>query len=350
MSKVFKLILITGVTALLLGLFMFKDQVPKVLSIFLSSESIDRTVGSIGTPKNTDGKTNILLLGIDKRADNHSMLTDTIIVVSIDNETGNTVMTSIPRDLWINEIKGKINSVYYWASQNEKTKENPVLSVVKVVSNIVGMPIHYYAVVNFEAFTEAIDAVDGVDVMVENTFDDYLYPIEGKEDAPVEADRYLHIHFDAGLQHMNGETALQYARSRHSDNPKEAGDFARARRQQQVIIALKDKITKSDTLFDLGKLKGLFDTYQANVETNVGTNEIGLFYNAYKNISNGKVTRVVLSNELKNEDILGSGMLYAPSEDDRHLLYGGAYVLIPKDGSFNEIHAMLRTLLFGENK
>jgi len=345
MSKVFKLIIISGITALLLGLFMFKDQVPKVLSAFLSASSIDKTVGSIGTPKNTDGKTNILLLGVDKRAKNNSLLTDTIIVLSIDNETGNTVMVSIPRDLWVNEIKAKVNSVYYWATVNDK--EHPAIdSVIKVVSNIIGMPVHYYAVVNFEAFTEAIDAVGGVDVAVNNTFDDYLYPIEGKENAPVEADRYLHIHFDEGIQHMNGATALQYSRSRHSENPKEAGDFARARRQHQVITALKEKITNSDTLFDPLKLKDLFDTYQKNVDTDIGANEIGLFYNAYKNISDGEITSVVLSNEMRDESVLGSGMLYAPSEDDRNLLYNHAYVLIPKDGSFNEIHAMLRSLLF----
>ncbi len=349
MSKFLKLLIITVITVFLLGGFLFKEQIPKVLSMFLSSESVSKTVGSVGTPKSTDGRTNILLLGIDKRSKNNSMLTDTIMVLSINDETGNTVMISVPRDLWVKEINRKINAVYYWADKNNDKKNPPINSVIKVVSNIVGMPIHYYAVVNFEVFTSAIDAVDGIDVLVENTFDDYKYPIEGMEDAEPVSARYAHIRFEKGIQHMDGKTALQYARSRHSNNPLEAGDFARARRQQKVIMALKDKIAKTDTLFDIIKLKSLFDTYKDNVETNIGTNEIGLFYNVFKNISNGKITKVILSNEPFDSNNLGSGLLYAPSTKDRDLFYDKAYILIPKDGSFNKIHAMLRTLLFSDN-
>lgn len=345
MSKLSKLILITILTAFTLSFFLFRDQIPKVFSLFLSSDSINKSVSSIGTPKSTDGRTNILILGIDKREKNNSMLTDTIMVVSIDTETGEAVVISIPRDLWINEIGSKINAVYYWAHKNNDDGKSPVDAVAKVVGNIVGMPIHYYAVVNFDAFRDAIDAIGGIDIEVKNTFDDYLYPIEGKENAP-ESERYEHLHFDAGMQHMDGATALKYSRSRHSENVLESGDFARARRQQAVLTALKDKLTSTDTVFDLTKLINLYNTYKNNVETNIGPNEIGLFYNSYKNLSKGSITSVVLSNEKRDENILGSGMLYAPSKDDRDLLYHGAYVLIPKDGSFNEIHAMLRELLF----
>lgn len=365
MSKIVRFILIFLITASLICVFLFKDKIaPSILTMF-SSESIGKTIIPEGDPKNTDGHTNVLLLGIDRRSEGSSLLTDTIIVASIDNETGDVVMVSIPRDLWVNEIpcsvksgvKGnKINSMLWCAKQGELNKSPntddmtaeraSMETVKKVIANIIGLPIHYYALVDFDAFTQAIDAVGGIDIDVENTFDDNEYPIEGKESAPVVSDRYLNLHFDAGRQHMDGATALQYARSRHSVNPVEAGDFARARRQQKVIDALKDKLTQSDTLFDIVKLKGLFDTYKDNVVTDLTANEVGLFYGAYQNLTNGKIIKIVLSNEPYNDSLLGSGMFRSPNEEERELLYGGLYVLVPNDPSFNQIHAMLREILF----
>ena len=107
--------------------------------------------------------------------------------------------------------------------------------------DVLGIPIHYNVTINFEVFKQIVDTLGGIDVEIENTFTDSEYPIEGKEDDPVIANRYETVTFTKGLEKMNGERALKYVRSRHGDGA-EGTDFARSKRQQKVILAIKDKL------------------------------------------------------------------------------------------------------------
>ncbi len=164
----------------------------------------------------TQTYTNILLVGIDTRENSKLLNTDVIILASYNHLTKDIVMISVPRDFYaqVNPDRvgfSKINSAY---SINEAKKSDYGLEVLQdIVEDITGMEIQYHAMINFEGFIELIDAVGGVYVNVENSFTDYRYPLGTK---------YQTVSFKEGPQLMDGETALKYARSRHSQQNGEA--------------------------------------------------------------------------------------------------------------------------------
>jgi len=293
--------------------------------------------------KSTDGRINILILGIDKRTEGNvvtSVLTDTILVASIGITEKNLTLISLPRDLWVTSklgISGKINSVYAQYDQSKKGMIGPE-GTKEVASQVLGIPIHYNVTINFEVFKKIIDTLGGVDVEIENSFTDSEYPIEGKENAPLN-ERYETVSFKKGTEHMNGERALKYVRSRHG-NGLEGTDFARSKRQQQVILAIKDKLLTAQTLIDLPKLKELFNLYETEVESNISTDELVSFYSLYKNLDLKNFKRVVLDDRSSSEE---GGLLVAPENSDQ---YGGAYVLIPRSGDYSQIHAYVKKYLF----
>jgi LCP family protein required for cell wall assembly len=210
--------------------------------------------------KDSSGKyTNALVLGVDTRETNNLLNTDTIILVSYNHETHDVIMMSIPRDFhvqinpevyWFN----RINSVYPTYEAKGEGKGLPRLQ--EIVTEITGKEIQYYAMINFKGFVELIDSLGGINVNVENSFTDYRFPTEPG---------YKTVSFEAGPQHMDGQTALEYSRSRHSLDNNEGSDFARAKRQQKVIEAVIDKII-SNSLLDPQSVMNLFNVIQDNVK------------------------------------------------------------------------------------
>lgn len=306
--------------------------------------------------KETDGRTNVLVLGYDKRSmgTEGSQLTDTILVASIGKTDKDIVLISVPRDLWVKMPSGsntKVNAVYAYEGAD---------GVKKVLEDVLGLPIHYHVLVTFDLFTQAIDILGGVNVDVETAFEDYEYPIEGmeanscgrteeqvktmneegKSQLQIFPCRYQHIKFNQGIQPMDGETALKYARSRHGNN-NEGTDFARARRQQRVITAIKDKALSIQTLINPGKLKELYDLYSKNIDTNIDLGTIQNFYVLSQQISFDKVVSVVLDDR---SDADAGGLLYHPEDPAP---YGGQYVLVPQTGDYSQIHAFVQRYLFG---
>jgi len=225
----------------------------------------------------------------------------------------------------------KINEVYAYGGAGEASK---------MIQQVLGIPIHYYALVDFSLFKDTVNTLGGVELTVDRAFTDYYYPIEGKENAP-ETERYEVVHFDAGVQTMDGEKALKFTRSRHGDN-NEGTDFARARRQQKVITAIKGKMLSVQTLINPQKLKELYDIYSKKVDTDIELSTLQNFYLLSQQIKFDRVESVVLDT---GEDAEAGGLLYAP--EDR-TLYGGLYVLIPKTGNYSQIHAYVQKYLFGE--
>ena len=297
--------------------------------------SIVSTV-SAANLKETDGRTNILVLGSDKRPEGvavTSELTDTILVVSIGRVENDVVLISLPRDLWVASPSGyqsKINAIYAYGGAEELTQ---------VVENVLGLPIHYYGVVSFDLFKEAINTLGGVNVYVERSFTDYFYPIEGKENAPL-SERYETVHFEQGWQKLDGDTALKFVRSRHGDND-EGTDFARSARQQKVISAIKDKALSLETLINPIKMKDLYEVYANNIDTNVTFLDIQSFYLLSQQVDFNKITSIVLDDRSAAD---AGGLLYAPEDTE---LYGGAYVLIPRTGDFSQMHAYVQKYVFG---
>ena len=301
--------------------------------------------------KETDGRTNILILGSDQRSPKstqNSVLTDTIMILSIGKEKNDVVIISIPRDLWIEQINEKINALYAWNLYPYQGKGKEVEKVKDKIYEITGLQIHYYAIVGFNAFQDAIEAVGGIEIYVANAFVDYQYPVEGKEDAPNEQERYMTVRFEQGNQVMNGEKALHYARSRHSANPIEAGDFARARRQQAVLVALEQKVLKTNTLLNPQKLTELFDAYQKNVVTDITVRELLYYSSIATTFTNSDLKKIVLSDEGKKDELPGSGTLMTPTTEERESKYSGKYVLVPKTGNYDEIKVLIRNYLFGD--
>ncbi len=332
----FKIVLLFFLIVLSLGVFTVVRR--KGFSALLNPVSIVASFVSNTDLKTTDGRTNILILGLDSRgksADETTGLTDTVLVISIDAKNKSAVMVSLPRDLWVKSPNGaylKLNAVYTTSGIDDASE---------VVEDVLGIPIHYYVVVNFNAFRKVIDILGGVDIDVEKSFDDYFYPIEGMENAlPIEA-RYRHVHFDAGLTKMDAETALTFSRSRKGDNG-EGTDFARAKRQQKVITAIRSKVLSLEVLSSPSKLKELYDTYKDYVRSNVGFGEAKEMYEAGKSIDQSKTRSVVLDDRSQEGD---GGLLYEPEDNT---LYGGSYVLIPRAGNYTQIHAYVQKFLFGE--
>ncbi len=274
--------------------------------------------------KDSTGKyTNCLIIGIDTRGTSDGLNTDTIILASYNYETSNVVMISVPRDLSveIGEDSGwynKINAVYAFTKDDDDTAG--LLELKRTVEALTGTEIQYYAMVNFDGFTQIVDAVGGVDINVENSFTDYQYPL---------GTRYQTVSFKAGIQTMDGETALQFARSRHSSDNGEGSDFMRARRQQKVIMAVKDKILSTETLTSPKAIMGLISSVADNIKVSAFTiSDIQAALNVAKafNEKNGKTYSFVLDPASGNSQLVGNLSTYA---DDGTLL---AYVIGPKLG------------------
>lgn len=207
------------------------------------------------------GRFNVLVLGTDKRPDDtdHWPRSDTLLLANVDTVSRTVRIMSIPRDLVV-EIPGygenKVNAAYLFGEYYKEPGGGQALSV-QTVSKFFDVPIAYYVAVNFDGFRKVIDTIGGITVDVPYTLDDYDYPTDD------EGDPYgtTHVHFAEGLQNMDGKTALRYARTRHADN-----DFARSRRQLQIINAVRQKAMKLDLL---PKVPGLIDDLGGMIETNI---------------------------------------------------------------------------------
>ncbi|HBY09889.1 hypothetical protein A2473_02990 [candidate division WWE3 bacterium RIFOXYC2_FULL_42_13] len=335
-TKTLKFIAAVGLVAVVATAFAFKD---KILAAFNPISVIATVAGT--NLKETDGRTNVLILGSDRRVtgaeSGRSVLTDTILVASIGKVDKDVVMISLPRDLWVKGPGGyssKLNEVYAYSKEGEGAD-----NLRKVIQDVLGIPIHYHAMISFDLFKEIVDILGGVEVTVDNAFIDSLYPVEGKENAP-ENERYETINFAAGTQTMNGETALKFVRSRHGDN-NENTDFARSRRQQKIITAIKNKSLSIQTLVNPTKLKNLYDAYAENTDSDIDFGAVNSFYLLSQKINFDRVVSVVLDDRSPAEQ---GGLLYAPQD---RTLYNGKYVLIPQTGDYVQIHAFVQKYLFG---
>lgn len=183
----------------------------------------------------TGDRTNILILGIGGGTHEGANLTDTMMVLSLDNVRKKMALISVPRDIWVESLQGKINSAYYYGEQ--KAPGGGITLAKATVEDVLGIPIHYALVIDFSGFQKVIDEVGGIDVTVPEAFTDTQYPCENTSCV------YKTVSFAAGRQHMDGATALIYARSRHATGA-EGSDFARSKRQQDIMIAFKDRLVR----------------------------------------------------------------------------------------------------------
>ena len=185
-------------------------------------------------------RVNLLLLGVDQREGAEGpWRTDTVLVLTIDPVSMSAGMLSIPRDLWVTipgyEEQNRINTAHYFGDAYDYPGGGPALARDTVAWNL-GVPIHFYARVNFAAFEIVIDEVGGIDVFVPETIDDPYYPDESYGYDP--------FYIEAGPNHLDGKAALKYARTRATFG----GDFDRGRRQQDVLLAVRERVTNLNQL------------------------------------------------------------------------------------------------------
>lgn len=258
-----------------------------------------------------EGRTNFLILGIGGAGHEGPNLADTIMIISINNTENTISMISIPRDLLV-PVQGlgmrKINSLNSIESRN---KNNGANLTVQTIENILGIPIHYFIRIDFKAFEAIIDALDGIDIYVPQSFSDPFYPLGPNQ--------YQTVSFTKGLNHFDGATALKYARSRYTTS-----DYDRAKRQQEIIKAVKNKSLKIKTWLNPSSMIKIWKSLNKHVTTNLEKNEIQTLIGLIPELNTKNITQVIFTDAPDN-------FLYATTTKN------GAFALLPNIPDYSEL-------------
>jgi polyisoprenyl-teichoic acid--peptidoglycan teichoic acid transferase len=339
--------------------FKFGKLIPPLFQL-----AVEKKIVLKETPEK---RVNVLLLGVGGGTHEGPDLTDTIIFASIDPTKQKVTLVTIPRDLWIPEQNTKINSAYTFGE--EKQKGGGLLLAKAIVGKVLGQQVDYAVKIDFDGFTKAVDMMGGLDITVDNTFDDYVYPITGNEDEPcghtdeeivdltaqiasnsaTELEsfpcRYEHLHFDRGTTQMDGVTALKYVRSRHAQGI-EGSDFSRSKRQGKVIGAFKDKLFSAGTLLNPVKITNLVEVLHGSIETDIKEDEYDDFIKLARKVEKG--TTEGLSLDTGDGAQERYGLLYNPPTGPE---YANAWVLTPRvgNGDYSEIEEFITCRIEGRN-
>ena len=227
------------------------------------------------TPTTAQGYKNLLILGVDTLTTrgNSTPLTDSIMLVSVNLQTGKIVILPLPRDLWNEAYQTKINALYTYGL--DRYSDNPQKFPQEVIAEMTGLEIHHTLVVSMETVAEVIDLVGGIEVNVEQGFIDEEFP-KTDVDVTTETNRdklYETIEFKSGPQTMNGEIALKYMRSRHGNNDQNT-DTSRSHRQQDIIQALVSDLLNQATLFNTSFMGHLYRYYLDNFADELSPTEL----------------------------------------------------------------------------
>lgn len=277
-----------------------------------------------------ENRINILLLGMggEGHTGGGQYLTDTMMLASIQPKEKKIALLSIPRDLYV-KIPGywttKLNAAYALPYAENQSEYQASQTSIEVMSAITGQTIPYYVRVDFDGFKELVDSLGGVEITVENTFTDLKYPTPslGTEK----------ITFNAGQTMMNGETALKFARSRHAAGV-EGGDYARAKRQQKLLEAVKETSLSNQVLLDPIKVNGIINALQKHIGTNLELWEINRLAKMASEYDSSKTINRVIddSNFVESKRITQNSL---PLD-----------ILVPKQGMFDysNIQAFVATI------
>ena len=270
-------------------------------------------------------RTNILILGKGGVGHEAPDLTDTIIFASLKHQTPSISLISLSRDIWIPELRAKLNSTYYWG--NQKQEKGGLILAKATVEKIVGEHVHYGVVIDFSGFKNIIDTLDGIEVEVENSFIDKRYPILGRENDDCEGRdpeflcRYETIEFKKGNQMMDGETALKFARSRNAEGD-EGTDFARAKRQQKVIASIRNRALSREIVMNPKRVVRVIRSVRESIETDIDPSALAIL-----------ARRILDARDNVSSKVLPEDLLENPPISPR---YDKLYVFIPKNDASTE--------------
>lgn len=328
--------------------------------IFGGPQSVVQFLTNSGL-KSDNNRVNILLLGIGGEGHDGPYLTDTIILASVDKSGKDVALISIPRDTWVPDKEERINAVYADNKNNLKPTE-------QTVSKLFGVPIHYALRIDFSGFEKAVDLVDGLDITVDNSFTDYKYPISGRKDdtcgIEIEAKlengikntyfkdatgsatllteendpfvcRYETLNFAKGQIHMDGAMALKFVRSRHALGD-EGSDFARSARQEKVLLAFRQKVLSVGTLTNPKKIADLLSTFGNSIDTDITPVEIPYFLKLFPTIDPSTIRKITIDSDRPDSKL----------EVGDPTQFGGAFVLLPKGGSWQELADYIQGEIF----
>ncbi len=292
--------------------------------------------------EDANGRTNILIFGTsgDTMSENNgwdgALLTDSIMVLSINQDTHDAYTISLPRDLYVQHncsnslgtTSGKLNETYYCAyhDSNEDGKAG-ALALAKTAGEITGLNVQYYVHADWTALRKGVDAVGGVDVKIESSDPRGIYDVA------------TGINYRNGqVVHLNGERALAFARARNSEGGYglAGGNFDREKNQQKLLVALQKKATSVSTLANPAAVSKLLDALGDNLRTNFKTNEVQTLIDIAKNTEKTKPLPFV---GRENEpDLVTTGM------------FGGASIVQPTAGLYNysDIHTYIKMSLRGD--
>jgi len=249
-----------------------RPQSSNILPSFGTPESLITATPSTPIPtavpefQVSDDVTNVLLLGSDKSLEDGVSRTDTIIIVSVNRETETASMVSLPRDMYV-YIPGWTMNRINTAMAHGASSGYPTGAVGQLKDTILynfGVPIHYFARIDFEGFKTVVDAMGGVDIAVSCPLEDWR--LKSPELEPQDEDNWERFRLEPGVHHMDGDLALWYARSRLSSS-----DFDRGRRQQQLLRAM---LNQGVELNMLPQVPTLYEAYRDTVETDLDIGRI----------------------------------------------------------------------------
>jgi LCP family protein required for cell wall assembly len=232
----------------------------------------------------------VLLMGIDQRqGEEGTFPTDTMILFSVDPVGHTAAILSIPRDLWVDypgmNQSGRINGANILGDQVAFPGGGGPALAMRTVESMLGVPVNYYVLINFEVFTTLIDVIGPVEVCPSEPIDDDKYP-DGSYG-------FITIHFDAGCQELNSERLLQYARTRHGDS-----DISRGTRQQEVIMAVRQKVLTTGGIMALvPEAQSLWDSLQNNFRTNMSFNDMLSLARTAESVPDGNIRQDQISFE-----------------------------------------------------
>lgn len=277
-----------------------------------------------------DNRINILVLGKGGGEHQAPDLTDSIMLISISFDENKIDLLSLPRDIWIAPLRTKLNNVYYWG--NQKHDQGGLIMAKSTVEEIIGMPVQYGVVVDFQALVKVVDLIGGIKVDVKNSFVDNKYPVAGRENDDCDNDpdyacRYETVSFERGEVLMDGQTVLKYVRSRNAQGD-EGTDIARSMRQQAVILAIKERILSKDVLFSPTTIKSLAKIYSDNFESDIGFEKASVLARAVFNLRDSVVSY--------NFPI---DLFFVP---DKSPGYDNLYVFVPEDESWQDLHVWIK--------
>ncbi len=319
----------------------------KGLTLGAVVEAVQPEPGSIAYKLQHGQQVNVLLLGMGGYENDAPFLTDSIMAVTIDPNSHRVMLASIPRDL-VARMNLQTNANSIWTNKINAAYEVPYTNIICCVApqyqgrdgggraaehevgKITGLTFDRYIAIDFVAFRDMVNALGGVDVCLTTNLDDYEYPNYGHG--------YIALHYRAGCQHLSGEQALQVARSRHAIEPQQSSDFGRARRQQDIMQAIKKKAT---TVNGWAKAPQLLDALQKNIHTDMSLADMKAIYDWGKNLPDSAIIRLALT---------------APSGAAAgNFLYGGncgmgyASQLCPEDPSYRMIHQYIASAFIDQS-